>query len=430
MMTVSITLKAKHRGGGLVSDAAAMPATWRSLFADGEYRALWVAQVVSVVGDQLARVALAVLVYHRTNSPLLTAMVYAITYLPWVVGGPLLGGLADRFPRRSVMITCDLLCAVLVALMALPGAPLGILFVLLFLVILLDSPFTAARSSLIADVLSDERYILASALGNLTFQTGLVLGFAAGGALVGTVGARQALLLDAATFLASAAIVWLGVRRRPAAAGRDGETVAGWSTRLVAGLRLVFGDPRLRALVVLAWLAAFYVVPEGLAAPYAQELGGDAGTVGLVLAAGPAGVVIGGLVLSRLVRPARRLMLMVPLAYMSCVPLMFYALRPPTPVALALLVASGLGASYQLAANAAFVQSVPAASRGQAFGLAAAGLVAGQGLSIVIAGAIAELVPASTVIAGAGALGLLAVAAVSGVGRRLTASPMPAVRQL
>jgi len=428
MMTVNITLETTTGLGGFVGDAAARPATWRSLLADTEYRALWSAQVISIVGDQLARVALAVLVYDQTDSALLTAMVYAITYLPAIVGGPLLGGLADRLPRRSVMITCDLLAAGLVVLMAVPGMPIGMLCVLLFVVVLLDSPFTAARSSLIADVLPDDRYVLASALGNVSYQAGLVAGFAVGGTLVTVLGTREALLIDAATFLVSALIVRLGVRRRPAASSADEDGISGWWSRVAAGSRLVFGDSRLRRLVLLAWLAAFYIVPEGLAAPYADELGGDATAVGLLLAAQPAGVVIGGLILSRLIRPARRLTLMAPLAALSCGPLLLCALRPPLSLVLGLLVVAGMGASYQLAANAAFVQAVPAGWRGQAFGLATSGLIAGQGLSVVIAGAIADLVPPSAVIAGAGALGLLAVAAVSGLGRRLVPSPSPAVR--
>jgi MFS family permease len=104
-------------------------------------------------------------------------------------------------------------------------------------------------------------------------------------------------------------------------------------------------------------------------------------------------------------------------------------LKPNLEITLALLVLAGLGASYQLVTNATFVQSVAPDRRGQAFGLATAGLFAGQGLGIVAAGAIAEFVAPSAVIAGAGVLGLLTLAAVSGSGRQVFASyPSPAVR--
>jgi MFS family permease len=104
--------------------ALGAPATWRSLLAVGEFRGLWAAQVLSLLGDQLARVALTVLVFERTASALLTGLVYAVTMLPWLVGGPLLSGLADRRPRRAVMLTCLVISGVLVAGVAVPGLPL------------------------------------------------------------------------------------------------------------------------------------------------------------------------------------------------------------------------------------------------------------------------------------------------------------------
>ena len=86
-----------------------------------EFRALWAAELVSVAGDQLARVGLSVLVFGRTGSAAWAAATYALTFLPALVGGVLLGRLADRHPRRQVMIVCDLVRALLVALMVLPG---------------------------------------------------------------------------------------------------------------------------------------------------------------------------------------------------------------------------------------------------------------------------------------------------------------------
>jgi predicted MFS family arabinose efflux permease len=408
--------------GGDRRDVPAEPATYRALFADSEFRALWLAQAISLTGDQLARVAIASLVYAETGSPFVTALVYALTYLPWLIGGTLLSGLADRYPRRAVMVSCQLLSAALVALMAVPGMPLPVLAGLLFVVILIESPFLAARASLLVDVLPDDRYVLASAMNQLTVQGSQVLGFAAGGALVLLLEPSGALLLDAASFLLAAALVRFRVRARPAA-GAAPELGGSWQ-RMRTGARVVFGDPRLRGLVLLAWLATFWVVPEALAAPYGQ---GRPTAVGLLLAAQPAGSVLGLLWLSRLVRPTTRLELMGPLAVLSCVPLLFFAATPPLPLAVALLVVSGIGTTYNLPANAAFMQALPAGHRGQAFGLVSAGLVAGQGIGITTAGAIAETVSPGLVIAVAGAVGLAAAVALGGAGRRFLSSPSPVV---
>lgn len=408
--------------GGDEHDVPAQPATYRALFADSEFRALWLAQAISLTGDQLARVAIASMVYKETGSPFVTALVYALTYLPWLIGGPLLSGLADRYPRRTVMVTCQLISAVLVALMAIPGMPLVVLASLLFVVILVESPFLAARASLLVDVLPDDRYILASAVNQLTVQGSQVLGFAVGGALVLLLEPSGALLLDAGSFLLAAALVRFRVSDRPPAG--DSADLGGSWERMRTGARVVFGDPRLRGLVLLAWLATFWVVPEALAAPYGK---GEPAAVGLLLAAQPAGSAIGGLWLSRMVRPSTRLELMGPLAVVSCVPLLFFAATPPLPLAIALLVISGIGTTYNLPANAAFMQALPAQRRGQAFGLVSAGLVAGQGIGITVAGAVAEVVSPGLVITVAGALGLVAALALSGAGRRFLSTPSPAV---
>lgn len=399
----------------------AEPATYRSLFSERQFTALFIAQAISLTGDQLARVAIATLVFSETGSAFLTALIYAVTYLPWLVGGPLLGGLADRLPRRAVMVSCQLTSAVLVALMAVPGMPLIALAALLFVVILAESPFLSARASLLVDVLPDDRYVLASAMNQLTIQAAQVVGFAAGGALIRLIGPRDALLVNALSFLVSAALVRFGVRVHGVVASV--QLGNSWE-RMKTGAKVVFGDPRLRGLVLLGWLATFWVVPEGLAAPYAQ---GDSTAIGLLLASQPIGSVVGGVVLSRMVRPATRLEVMGWLAVMSCLPLVFFFTTPPLPLAVGLLVISGIGTTYNLPANAAFMQALPAERRGQAFGLVSAGLVAGQGISIALAGACAELTSPGVVIGVAGVLGVAAALSLSGAGRRFLSSPSPAV---
>jgi predicted MFS family arabinose efflux permease len=400
----------------------AKPATYRSLFAERQFCSIWLAQVLSLTGDQLARVAIASLVYSQTKSAFWTALVYAVTYLPWLIGGPLLGGLADRFPRRAVMLVCQLTSAALVALMALPRMPLVALAVLLFVVILAESPFLSARASLLVDILPDDRYVLASAINQVTIQATQVLGFAVGGALIRLIGTTDALLVDAASFLLAAALVRFGVRAR-SAAGNHLQLGSSWQ-RMKVGAKVVFGDRRLRGLVLLGWLATFWVVPEGLAAPYAE---GNATSIGFLLAALPAGSVVGGLILSRFVAPTTRIEMMGGLAILTSVPLLFFIATPPLPVAVALLVISGIGTTYNLPANAAFMQALPAERRGQAFGLVSAGLVAGQGISIAVAGAAAEATSPGLVISIAGGLGLISALALSGAGRRFLASPSPAV---
>jgi len=395
-------------------------ATFGDVFAVSEFRALWLAYLLSVAGDQLALVALTVLVFDRTHSPLLTAATYAVSFLPWLLGGLALSGLADRLPRRLVMIACDLARAMLVATMALPGMPLWLLIALLFVVTLLDSPFRAARSAMIPDILPGDMYVLGTAAMQTTNQTGRVLGFAMGGVIVGALGVRPALGADAATFAASALLVWLGVHSRPRPARAGPATQA--DGRNGSALRFVFADKRLRTLMLLGWLVAFYAVPEALAVPYTARFHGGALAAGLVLAAGPFGAIIGSIAFSRLVDPSKRLRWMGPLAVGCCAALGLCFFRPGLAASLVIFAASTSLSAYQLSANAAFVSAVPAHRRGAAFGLANTGIRVGQGAWFLVAGAAAGFVTPATVIAASGILGAASAAVLALGWRRRTAT--------
>ncbi len=388
------------------------------VFASREFGAVWLAYLLSVAGDQLALVALTVLVFDRTHSPLLTAASYAVSFLPWLAGGLALAQFADRFPRRAVMIACDLARTMLAAAMALPAVPLWALIVLLFLITLLDSPFRSARSALMADILTGDRYALGTAVTQTTNQTGRVAGFALGGLVVAVLGARLALAADAATFAASAALVAAGVRRRPVPQAPDGAR----PTRMGDGIRLVFADPQLRSLVLLGWLVPFYAVPEALAVPYAHRLGAGPAGAGLVFAALPFGAVAGALAFARLAGPATRLRWMGPLAIASCAVLGVCLTHPGLPASLVIFAAAGALACYQVAANAAFVAAVPAARRGQAFGVANAGIRVGQGAWFVAAGAAAAALGPATVIALSGLVGAGVAVLVAAFRHRVRAS--------
>jgi MFS family permease len=372
--------------------------TFRNVFAVGEFRSLWIAQVLSVAGDQLARVALTVLVYDRTHSAFWAAVTYAVTLVPWILGGLVLSGLADRLPRRRVMVTCDVVRMILVCVMALLSAyapanvGLWLMVCLLFVVTLLDSPFKAARAAMVPDILVGDLYVLGVAVSQTALQIGMVAGFALGGVAVATLHVGGALVADAATFAASALLVRYGVMARPAAGGHGGQGGSRFA-EMAAGVRLVFGDGLLRTLVLFGWLVTFYVVPMGLAAPYAYDLHVGlplAVTTGLIFAAGPFGTMIGAISFSRFVPPERRQNWLGPLAVAACGVLVLLAFRPDLVISLAVIAVSGASASYQLAANSAFVAAVPPERRGQAFGLANGGMQVCQGLWIVLAGALAE----------------------------------------
>jgi MFS family permease len=405
--------------GATPTGPADRQATFREVFAVREFRPLFGTFLLSTAGDELARVALTVLVYQRTSSPLLSALTFAIGHLPWLLGGPLLATLADRLPRHRVLISADAARAVLLAGMAIPGTPLPVLLGLLFLVSLCAPPFESARSALMADVLEGDRYAVATSLTNITLQLAQVVGFLAAGALVAFLDPSAALLIDAATFAVSALWLSVGLQRRPAPIAASGEGKRSLWQDTGDGLRLIGRSPRLLAIIGILWVATMFAyASEGVAAPLVEELGhGTTWSIGALLAANPLGVTIGGLVIARLVAPDRRERLVVPLVVLSLAPVLAAGVVAvvagpgtlPFVLVLGLLFVSGLGASWLIPLNVAFVRAVPSAYRGRAFGVAVSGLYGVQAVGALGAGLGAEGVSASAVLALSGGLGLIAV---------------------
>jgi len=170
-------------GGGAVASRGFL-----GVLGVSEFRWLWLAAAGSVLGDQLARVALAVLVFDRTASAGATAAVYALTFLPALAGGVLLSPLADRWPRRRVVVVGDLLRGALLLAMTAPGLPVGVLAALVVVVVLIGAPWAAAESALVADVLPPQDYTTGVGLRAATVQAAQLTGFALGGVLVAQVG--------------------------------------------------------------------------------------------------------------------------------------------------------------------------------------------------------------------------------------------------
>jgi Major Facilitator Superfamily len=388
-----------------VSSSPAPRPSYRSVFAVPEFRALWLSYVLSAGGDRLALVAMTLLVYARSKSPLLAAVTFASGFVPYLLGAFFLSGLADRLPRRAVMVACDVSRALLVVLMLAPRMSLAALIALLYLVTVIQPPFDAARSAIARDIMDGGRYPLAAAVLQSTNRVVTVGGAAAGGLVVALFGARPALAADALTFVASALLILLGTRARPAASA--GSAGGGALAGMVGGARLVFGDPTLRTLMCLGWLAAFYEVPEALAVPYAAKLGGGAVAAGLLIAFSQLGAAAATPVFTKRLGPLTRLKWMGPMAVLTCAVLVAAIARPGLAPSMALFALSNVFAMYQIAANTAFVERIPNERRAQAFGLANAGMVVGQGVAFAIAGAAAEAIPPSAAVALSGGLGAL-----------------------
>ena len=353
------------------------------------------------------------LVFERTGSALGSSLTFALGFVPYLLGGTLLSSVADRFPVRRTLICCDLVSAGLVALMALPGLPVPLLLALLLPLGAIAPVFPGARAASLPDVLGGEGFALGRSLLRMVAQTSQIWGFALGALLLAVLSPRPLLLLDAASFLASAVLLRLGTRERPPAA--DLPAAAGPPRRSVvrdslAGVRLALGSARLRPLLLFYWLPpAFTVAPEALAAPYVAQLGGSPAAVGLLLAAAAAGSVAGMFIAGSRLSPSRRLRLMVPLATWTFLPLLCFVAHPGLIPAMVLLALSGLGWAYSIGLDQRLLEATPEHLRGRTLSLATSGLMLANGLGFAAAGAAAEFATPQAVIVASSLAGLLVV---------------------
>jgi hypothetical protein len=136
---------------------------YRELFAERDFTALLVADVLSIVGSYLSRLAVSALVFARTDSVALTAVSFAVSYAPYLFS-PWLSTYADRFAGRPILIACDLARAVLTLVVVLPGLPMPVLLTTLFVVSACRIPFGAARLALLAQILTPRAFPAGNAL--------------------------------------------------------------------------------------------------------------------------------------------------------------------------------------------------------------------------------------------------------------------------
>src|SRR4051794_13743908 len=378
---------------GLVTDGD-RPVTFRDVFAVREYRAVYSSLLVNWVGDYLARAAITVLVYQQSRSVVLSAAAFAVSYLPWIIGGPLLSAVAERYPYRRVLIIADLFRMVLIALLLIPGLPIPAMLLLLFLASLGTPPTQAARSALLPLLVGRDKLPTAIAMNQTTGQAAQVIGYLAGAALATAISPQSALFIDVLTFAASAAFIAIGVRPRPPAHTREQRTHL--LRESAEGFRLVFGRQTLRSIAVMVFvITMFAIVPEGLAAAWAADGNPDAATrgldQGLIMAAGPIGFVVGGLLTSRLAGPARRDRLIRPFALLAPLALVPAVFGPPAPIVAILVMLSGIaqgGLSPTL--NGEFVLILPHGYRARAYGVVQGGMQLSQFSAVIVTGVLAD----------------------------------------
>ena len=381
-------------------------AKYRDVLGMAEFRAIFAANIVSMLGNVVAAVALTVLVYQQTRSPALAASVMALSFLPYLIGGVLLGAAADRLPARRVLVACDLASALLIGCLAIPGMPLPALLGLLFAAGLLSPVYQGARSVVLPEVLPPgPRYILGRALIRMVAQSAQIVGYGVGGLLLAIVPPRGALIADALSFVASGLVLRFGLAARPAPADRRGSMARDSLT----GLREVLAHRPIRRILLFSWLvAACVIAPEALAAPYAAYIGQPARVAGFLLMGIPIGAVAADVIAARLLPSWLQQRIILPAALFSFAPLVAFALTPGLAPAMGLLALAGLGNAWTVGMDGLLIDTAPAGLRNRALALAGAGLMFTQGAGFALWGIAGQYLPPTTAIPLAAAAGALA----------------------
>lgn len=280
-------------------------------------RRLFAAHAVSRAGDAFNTVALVVLVYRLTGSGIEVAGTVAFEIAPLLVLGPVAGIVADRLPRRRVMMAAGLMRAALAAALAVSHSTVALAYGVAFGLSAGSLVFNPAASSLVPEVVGvDERELVDanSLLWTVAVVAQIALAPAAGG-LIAAVGVGSAFALNAASFVASAFLL----SRLDAGTSPAAVDVRGWAA-VRAGLDAIRGHALLAGLAVVQVLASLSAgATSGLLVVLATERFGVGPSgfglllacIGLGAAAGPGDVAAphpasGSAVALRTVRSTRR----------------------------------------------------------------------------------------------------------------------------
>lgn len=359
-------------------------------------RAMLTANAISNLGNQFSNIAIPWFVLATTGSAGKMGLVAAAGLIPLIVSGALAGGLVERVGYRRMAVVSDLASGLAVA--AIPALylagwlPFGLLLALVFLGALLDAPGMTARQSLYPDLaalagMSLER---ANSLWMIARRVAAVFGAPLAGAAIAVIGAEGALLVNAASFAISAAIILAGI---PALTAVRHERREHYLDELAAGLRFVRSDRLLVWMIVMSVLGGLLAEPlYAVVLPvYARDVFGSALDLGLMYSALGAGSIVGAVLYAfRGYRLPRRLVYVGGFTVRALTFWVLVAIPPLWLVAGSVIVnAVALEPANPLSMTV-MQERIPEQMRGRVFGLIAAISLAAMPAGMVIYGLLLE----------------------------------------
>ncbi len=382
------------------------------------FRLLWTARTVSFVGDALSLVALMLHVAETTGQALAVAILLLVGDFAPALLSPLTGTISDRFDLKRVMVCCELTQAALLAVIAVWLPPLPLLLALVALRAIAGQIFQPASRAAVPGVVRDRELESANAAIGIGTNGGEALGPLLAALLVPILNTRGVLLLDAATFVASAALLTL----LPSSQSDSPVDIprATFLADTKAGLRYIWSTPMVRT-IGLGFFAivAFNGIDDvALVFLAIDTFGGGDAAVGLLLAAVGIGLFIGYALLARPHRLAMGTLLLAGFTISSAGNLLT-GLAWAVAAAFVVQILRGLGiAAMDVAVNTMLQRGVPRDLLGRVFGSLYGVIGVGAALAYVFGGLLIDLTSARIAFLVGGSGGLLATLAVAATLRR------------
>jgi MFS family permease len=381
--------------------------------AAGPFRRLWVGTGISAIGSQVTLVAIPFQVWELTHSTLLVGLLGLVALVPLLTVPLYAGAVADAVDRRRMLLFSDV--ALLMTTLVLLGNALladprvWVLFVIEGLGTAAYGFQRPARNAITPRLVPPEQLTAAIVVEDAVFNLSRVAGPAMAGFLIAVIGLAGAYAVDAVTFAASLVAIW-SLPPVPAADEADRPGLRS----VLEGLRYVRRKPVLLGIFLVDTNAMIFGMPSALFPAFAEDLGGGAGTVGLLYSAPYAGALAATL-LSGWVGHVRRQGLGVCVAAgLWGVAIALFGLADAVWVALILLAVAG-AADYVSAVLRATIllASTPDSMRGRASGIELAQVAGAPALGNLEAGVVASLVSVRASIVSGGVIcvaGTIAIA--------------------
>jgi MFS family permease len=313
-----------------------------------DFRLLWTAELLSQIGTQVQRVAVAWQVFELTGDPFQLGLLGLVRFVPLFLFGIAGGVVADRYDRRRTLILVQValmtIAAAFAGMTALGAITLPWIYALTALSALFSAVSAPTRHALVPTLVPEAAMPAAMTMGVLAFQSAGMAGPALGGALVASAGIAISYAVDAVTF-ALVALAAAALHARPI---RTAPVTGGWAAA-VEGLRFLWASPVLLGTMALDFLANFFGASTTLMPIFAADiLGGGPRTLGLLLSAPAAGAVAGATVMASrrsLSRPGVGILVAIVVYGLS---LTAFALSRNLWLSLACLAASGVADSVSV----------------------------------------------------------------------------------